>query len=83
MRELETIQDKRDTVLCSSMLLIYAHKKCKTVGVYSVCCVVHVKIILVGSTGVAKFTFHVLSSDHLILSLDHEKWKKNISLLIV
>ena len=35
MRELESIQDKRDTVLCSAMLLVYAHKKCKTVGVYS------------------------------------------------
>ena len=33
MRELEGIQDKRDTVLCSAMLLVYAHKKCKSVGV--------------------------------------------------
>lgn len=33
MRELESIQDKRDTVLCSTMLLVYAHKKCKSVGV--------------------------------------------------
>ena len=32
MRELEGIQDKRDTVLCSAMLLMYAHKKCKSVG---------------------------------------------------
>ena len=35
MRELEGIQDKRDTVLCSAMLLVYAHKKCKSVGVFS------------------------------------------------
>ena len=35
MRELETIQDKRDTVLCSAMLLVYAHKKCKTVGMHN------------------------------------------------
>ena len=33
MRELEGIQDKRDTVLCSAMLLVYAHKKCKSLGV--------------------------------------------------
>lgn len=33
MRELESIQDKRDTMLCSTMLLVYAHKKCKSVGV--------------------------------------------------
>lgn len=32
IRELESISDKRDMVLCSSMLLIHAHKKCKTVG---------------------------------------------------
>ena len=32
MRELEGIQDKRDTVLCSAMLLVHAHKKCKSVG---------------------------------------------------
>eukprot|EP00731_Ephydatia_muelleri_P012930 Em0007g240a len=31
IRELESISDKRDMVLCSSMLLIHAHKKCKTV----------------------------------------------------
>lgn len=31
IRELESIADKRDMVLCSSMLLIHAHKKCKTV----------------------------------------------------
>ena len=37
IKELETIQDKRDTVLCSAMLLVYAHKKCKTIGVCSVC----------------------------------------------
>ena len=32
MRELETILDKRDMVLCAPMLLIYAHKRCKTIG---------------------------------------------------
>ena len=32
MRELETILDKRDVALCAPLLLIYAHKKCKTIG---------------------------------------------------
>ena len=31
IRELESISDKRDRVLCSSMLLIHTHKKYKTV----------------------------------------------------
>ena len=34
MRELEPIVDKRDVVLCAPMLLVYAHKRCKTVGKY-------------------------------------------------
>ncbi len=32
MRELEVIVEKRDVSLCAAMLLIYAHKKCKTIG---------------------------------------------------
>ena len=32
MCDLEAILEKRDTVLCAPMLLIYAHKRCKTVG---------------------------------------------------
>jgi len=32
MRELETILDKREVVLCAPLLLIYAHKRCKTIG---------------------------------------------------
>ena len=32
MRELETILDTRDVVLCAPLLLIYAHKRCKTIG---------------------------------------------------
>ena len=36
MRELETIVEKRDMVLCAPMLLIYAHKRCKTVGKHSI-----------------------------------------------
>ncbi len=32
MRELERIMDKQDVILCALMLLIYAHKKCETVG---------------------------------------------------
>ncbi|XP_066301202.1 tetratricopeptide repeat protein 21B-like [Branchiostoma lanceolatum] len=31
MRELEAIKDKRDVNLCSTLALMYAHKKCKTV----------------------------------------------------
>lgn len=32
MRELEAVVEKRDVVLCAPMLLVYAHKRCKTVG---------------------------------------------------
>ncbi|XP_062519917.1 tetratricopeptide repeat protein 21B-like isoform X2 [Corticium candelabrum] len=31
MRELQTIRDKRDVILCTSMALVYAHKQCATV----------------------------------------------------
>ena len=32
MREAESVQDCKDVSLCSKMLLISAHKKCKIVG---------------------------------------------------
>ena len=32
MRELDAIRDKRDVILCTTMALMYAHKRCKTVG---------------------------------------------------
>ena len=32
MRSLQTIKDKRDVILCSSMALVYAHKRCSTIG---------------------------------------------------
>ena len=32
MRELEGIKDKPDLVLCTTMALMYSHKRCKTVG---------------------------------------------------
>jgi tetratricopeptide repeat protein 21B len=32
MRELQTVRDKRDVVLCCSMALSHAHKQCGTVG---------------------------------------------------
>ncbi|XP_065838597.1 tetratricopeptide repeat protein 21B-like [Oscarella lobularis] len=31
MRSLQTIKDKRDVILCSSMALVYAHKRCSTI----------------------------------------------------
>ena len=37
MRELETILDKREVVLCAPLLLIYAHKRCKTIGRLGIC----------------------------------------------
>ena len=32
MRELEQLKDKRDVNICSIMALIFAHKKCKSLG---------------------------------------------------
>lgn len=32
MREVETVQDSREMVLCARLLLIYAHKMCRIVG---------------------------------------------------
>ena len=32
MRELEGIKDKPDLILCTTMALMYSHKRCKTVG---------------------------------------------------
>ena len=32
MRELETLLEKKDLVVCAPLLLVHAHKKCKIVG---------------------------------------------------
>ena len=61
MRELESIVDKRDVVLCAPLLLIYAHKKCKTIGeenpVYNCCfqnditmCSIHLAAVVLCAT---------------------------------
>ena len=35
IRELESLLDKRDLVVCAPLLLVHAHKRCKLVGQYS------------------------------------------------
>lgn len=66
MRELESIQDKRDTVLCSTMLLVYTHKKCKSVGVSVIFIFIFVYLLWISPHSIAIVWFTIYSQTEML-----------------